>query len=283
MSYLEFFNLKEQPFSISVDNRFYFNSNQHAHALVKLRYAAEERKGLAVLVGGVGTGKTTLARRMLDELEESKFESALLVVIHTSVTSEWLLRKIAVQLGVQNPLDDKTELLSQLYNRLVEIYDSGKKAVVLIDEAQMLQRREVMEEFRGILNIELDGQKLITFIFFGLTELDTYLALDKPLQQRIAVRYELESFTEKTTEEYIRYRLEVAGSKRDLFTKGSLTTIHQYSEGIPRLINSICDNALLEGFLRKKDRIDEEMIKEVIADLKLVGAAEDLSKKDDIQ
>lgn len=275
MSYLEFFNLNEQPFSISVDNRFYFNSNQHAHALVKLRYAAEERKGLAVLVGGVGTGKTTLARRMLDELEESKFESALLVVIHTSVTSEWLLRKIAVQLGVQNPLDDKTELLSQLYNRLVEIYDSGKKAVVLIDEAQMLQRREVMEEFRGILNIELDGQKLITFIFFGLTDLDTYLALDKPLQQRIAVRYELESFTEKTTEEYIRYRLEVAGCKKELFTKGSLATIHQYSEGIPRLINSICDNALLEGFLRKKDRIDEEMIKEVIADLKLVGAARD--------
>jgi len=275
MSYLEFFNLNEQPFSISVDNRFYFNSNQHAHALVKLRYAAEERKGLAVLVGGVGTGKTTLARRMLDELEESKFESALLVVIHTSITSEWLLRKIAVQLGVQNPLDDKTELLSQLYNRLVEIYDSGKKAVVLIDEAQMLQRREVMEEFRGILNIELDGQKLITFIFFGLTDLDTYLALDKPLQQRIAVRYELESFTEKTTEEYIRYRLEVAGCKKELFTKGSLTTIHQYSEGIPRLINSICDNALLEGFLRKKDRIDEEMIKEVIADLKLVGAAKD--------
>ncbi len=275
MSYLEFFNLKEQPFSISVDNRFYFNSNQHAHALVKLRYAAEERKGLGVLVGGVGTGKTTLARRMLDELEESKFESALLVVIHTSITSEWLLRKIAVQLGVQNPLDDKTELLSQLYNRLVEIYDSGKKAVVLIDEAQMLQRREVMEEFRGILNIELDGQKLITFIFFGLTDLDTYLALDKPLQQRIAVRYELESFTEKTTEEYIRYRLEVAGSKRELFTKGSFTTIHQYSEGIPRLINSICDNALLEAYLRKKDRIDEEMIKEVIADLKLVGTAKD--------
>jgi len=275
MSYLEFYNLKEQPFSISVDNRFYFNSNQHAHALVKLRYAAEERKGLAVLVGGIGTGKTTLARRMLDELEDSKFESALLVVIHTSITSEWLLRKIAVQLGVQNPLDDKTELLSQLYNRLVEIYDSGKKAVVLIDEAQMLQRREVMEEFRGILNIELDGEKLITFIFFGLPDLDSYLALDKPLQQRIAVRYELESFTEKTTEEYIRYRLEVAGSKRELFTKGSLATIHQHSEGIPRLINSICDNALLEGFLRKKDRIDEEMIKEVIADLKLIRAAND--------
>jgi general secretion pathway protein A len=271
MSYLEFYNLKEQPFSISVDNRFYYNSNQHSHALVKLKYAAEERKGLAVLVGGTGTGKTTLARRMLDELEEDKFESALLVVIHASITSEWLLRKIAMQLGVQDPLEEKTELLSQLYNRLVEIHDSGKKAVVLIDEAQMLQRKEVMEEFRGILNIELEGQKLITFIFFGLTDLDTYLALDKPLQQRIAVRYELQSFTEKSTEEYIRYRLEVAGGKKELFTKGSLTAIHKYSEGIPRLINRICDNALLEGFLRKKDKIEEEMIQEVVSDLKLLG------------
>jgi general secretion pathway protein A len=271
MSYLEFYNLKEQPFSISVDNRFYFNSNQHSQALVKLKYAAEERKGLAVLVGGIGTGKTTLARRMLDELEESQFESALLVVLHTSITSEWLLRKIAVQLGVQNPLEEKTELLSQLYNRLVEIYDSGKKAVVLIDEAQMLQRKEVMEEFRGILNIELDGQKLITFIFFGLTDLDSNLALDKPLQQRIALRYQLQSFTEKVTEDYIRYRLDVAGTKKELFTKGCLAAIHKYSQGIPRLINGICDNALLEGFLRKREKIDEEMIQEVVSDLKLLG------------
>ncbi|MFY9269995.1 MAG: hypothetical protein WAO55_09645, partial [Candidatus Manganitrophaceae bacterium] len=126
-------------------------------------------------------------------------------------------------------------------------------------------------EFRGILNIELDGQKLITFIFFGLPDLDTYLALDKPLQQRIAVRYELESLTEKTTEEYVRYRLEVAGAKRDLFANDAYMLIHQYSEGIPRLINSISDNALLEGFLRRKDKIDGEIIREVVSDLKLIG------------
>ena len=272
MSYLEFYNLKEQPFSNSVDNRFYFNSNQHSQALVKLKYAADERKGLAVLTGGIGTGKTTLARRLLDELDEGVFESALLVIIHTSITSEWLLRKIAVQLGVQNPVEEKTELLGQLYHRLEEIDESGKKAVVLIDEAQMLQRKEVMEEFRGILNIELDGQKLITFILFGLTDLNAHLALDEPLQQRIAIRYQLESFTEKMTEEYIRYRLEVAGSKKDLFSKDSFALIHRYSEGIPRLINTICDNALLEGFLRKKEKIDKEMIQEVASDLKLPGS-----------
>jgi len=271
MSYIEFYNLKEQPFSISVDNRFYYNSVQHAEALVHLKYAAEERKGFAVLVGKLGTGKTTLARRMLDELEESAYESALLIVIHSSVTSEWLLRKIAMQLGVEKPADGKTELLTQLYNRLVEIYDKGKKAVVLIDEAQMLQSKEVMEEVRGVLNIELDGNKLITFIFFGLEDLDKYLALDEPLKQRVAVRSELQCFTQTATEEYIKFRLQKAGAKKELFTKDALEAIHECTDGIPRLINTLCDNALLEGFLRKRDKISAEMIHEVASDLKMVA------------
>jgi len=269
MSYLEHYNLKEAPFSIAVDNRFYYNSKQHAEALVRLKYAAEQRKGLALLVGDIGSGKTTLARRLLDELNENNYESALLIVIHGSITSEWLLRRISVQLGVDKPAEGKTELLGQLYNRLAEIHENKKKAVVLIDEAQMLQTREVMEEFRGILNIELDGHKLITFILFGLEDIDEHLALDEPLRQRVAIRYHLQSFTEESTEDYVKYRLQVAGSKKELFTKTAYSAIHQYSKGIPRLINTLCDNALLEGYLRKKDRIDHDMIREISSDLKL--------------
>jgi len=270
MSYLKFFGLKEQPFSISVDNRFYYDSAQHEQAIVRLKYAAETRKGLAVLVGNIGTGKTTLATRMLEYLDEKEYESALLIVIHASITSEWLLRKIAVQMGVENPATDKTALLSQLFDRLVQIYESGKKAVVLIDEAQMLHKKEVMEEFRGILNIELDGKKLITFILFGLPELDKNLSLDEPLKQRVAVRFQLKSFSEEITNEYIRYRLQVAGGNQDLFSKEALSAIHKFSGGIPRLINKLSDNALLEGFLLKKEIISEDLVKEVAYDLKLV-------------
>ncbi len=269
MSYLEHFNLKEEPFSISVDNRFYYSSKQHAEALIRLKYAAEQRKGLALLVGDVGTGKTTLARRLLDELDETSYESALLIVIHSAITSEWLLRRIAVQLGVDKPADSKTDLLGQLYNRLAEIHDKKKKAVVLIDEAQMLQTKEVMEEFRGILNIELDGHKLITFILFGLEEIDQNLALDEPLRQRVAIRYQLSAFTEEATEDYVKYRLQIAGCKKEIFTKTAYSAVHQYAKGMPRLINTLCDNALLEGYLRKKDRIDHDMIHEIAVDLKL--------------
>jgi type II secretory pathway predicted ATPase ExeA len=195
------------------------------------------------------------------------------VVLHASVTAEWLVRKIAMQLGVEKPADDKTELLSQLCQRLIELHDQKKKAVVLIDEAQMLSNKALMEELRGILNIEVDNQKLLTFILFGLGELDSCLALDVPLRQRVAIRYELTSFTQATTEDYIRYRLQIAGATRELFNTQALGKVFEYSRGVPRLINTICDNALLEGFLRKKEQLEADLIRDVAFDLKLSQSA----------
>jgi type II secretory pathway predicted ATPase ExeA len=269
VSYLEHYQLREHPFSISVDTRFYYNSQQHNDALVRLMYAATERKGLAVLVGDVGTGKTTLARRLLDQLDDEQFESALLIIVHAAVTSQWLLKKIATQMGVEQPADDSPGVLAQLSQRLVELFEQGKKVVVLIDEAQMLNNREVMEEFRGILNMEIDGQKLITFILFGLPDLDQALALDGPLAQRVAIRFQLRTLTEAITRDYIMYRLKVAGAQKSPFTPDAISAIHRVTGGTPRLINTLCDNALLEGYLRKRAQIDEALIQELAGDLKL--------------
>ncbi len=269
MDYLEHYGLKEQPFTNSIDNRFYFNSSQHSEALLRLKYAVNTMKGLAVLLGDIGTGKTTLARRMLDELDEAEYESALLVIIHSSITAEWLLKKIAMQLGVEDVPEDKMNLLGAVYHRLIEINESGKKAVVLIDEAQMLNSREIMEEFRGLLNLEAPGGKLVSFVFFGLPEFDYALSLDEPLKQRVAIKFRLKSFTPEATHEYIGHRLHIAGSRGDFFTKDALLAVHHYSKGIPRLINTICDNALLEGFLTKRSRIDKDIIEEVAADFGL--------------
>lgn len=269
MKHLEFYGLTEPPFSNSVDIKYFFESEQHSQALIRLKYAVDTSKGLGVVVGGPGTGKTTLARRMLDELDEEKYEAALLVVIHTSVTTDWLMKKIAMQIGIENPADSKIEILSQLYTRLMEIYESGMKAVVLIDEVQMLQSREIMEEFRGILNMEGPEGKLISFVMFGLPELEDVLALDEPLQQRVAVKYKLVGLDEDLTSNYIKHRLQVAGSEEEIFTTEAITAIHHYTKGVPRLVNTVCDNAVFEGSLIKQKPISKEVIDQVAITLDL--------------
>lgn len=269
MDYLQYYRLREHPFSNVVDNKFYFDGPQHRDALLKLKYAIDTKKGLAVVIGDIGTGKTTLARRLLDDLNEDLYEATLLVVIHSSVSSEWLLRKFAIQLGIKDTKEDKVEILGQIYKRLWEINESGKTAVMLIDEVQMLKSREIMEEFRGLLNMEMPGGKMINLILFGLPDLEEVLSLDEPLKQRVAMRVPLRPFNEDNTVEYIKHRLHIAGGEETLFLDSALREVYKYSKGIPRLINTICDNALLEGYLFKAKNIDDSIIKAVAIDLGL--------------
>lgn len=269
MGYAEYFKLEREPFSNAPNDRFYFNSDQHNQALLRLMYSVDSNKGLAVLVGGVGTGKTTLARRMLDNLTVDKYESSLLVMIHSGITPEWILSRIAMQLGVKNPDTDPLVILKQLYERLLQIHSEGRKAVVLIDEAQMLQSRELMEEFRGLLNLEIPGKKLLNVVFFGLSGLEKTMQLDEPLAQRIAVKYTLKPLSVETTHTYIAHRLHVAGSDEVPFEESAVDRIHKFSGGVPRLINTIADNAMFETFLRHDHMVSEEIINSVAVDLGL--------------
>lgn len=267
MNYLDFYELSQEPFSNAPVSRFYYASAQHAQALVRLTHAVGSMKGLAVLVGDIGAGKTTLARRLLDSLPDDEYEAALLVIVHSGITASWLLRRIAVQLGVEHPADEKLALLAQLYQRLVRIHEAGKKAVVLIDEAQMLGTRELMEEFRGLLNLEVPERKLLSFVFFGLPEIEDNLRLDPPLAQRVAIKYRLEPLGAEATEAYVRHRLRLAGAARVPFTPGAMARIHAHTRGTPRLINTLCDNALFEGFMARARELDERHLDRVAGDL----------------
>jgi len=271
MSYLEHFGLTEEPFSNAPVSRFYFESPQHQQALVRLTHAVSRMRGLSVLVGDIGAGKTTLARRLLDALPEEEYEAALFVIIHSGVTASWLLRRIALQLGVENPAQEKLALLSQLYQRLMQIHEQGRKAVVLIDEAQMLETRELMEEFRGLLNLEVPERKLISFVFFGLPEIERNLRLDPPLAQRVAMRYRLEPFNPESTRAYLEHRIRTAGGTRIPFTAGAIDILHRLSGGSPRVINTLCDNALFEAYLAKETEVDASRIEAIAANLSLVG------------
>jgi general secretion pathway protein A len=269
MDYLEYYGLNEHPFSNVVDSRFYYNSHQHSDALVKLKYAIDTKKGLAVVIGSIGTGKTTLARRLLEELDENTYEAALLVVVHATVSSEWLFKKFAIQLGVKDLKEDKVELLGQIYNRLIEINEESKTAIVMIDEVQMLNSKEIMEEFRGLLNMETAEGKMLNFIFFGLPELEEVLSLDEPLKQRVAVKIRLKALSEEDTKDYIKHRLIIGGCNKDIFSEDAIKLIYKYTHGLARRINTVCDNALLEGYLIKAAKIDDSTIKTVAVDLGL--------------
>ncbi len=267
MSYLDFYGLQIEPFSNAPNERFYYNSAQHARALTRIMYAAETMKGLAVVVGDIGTGKTTLARKVLDSLPAEVYESALLVILHSEISQEWLLRRIAQQLGIENPATEKLQIIGQLYRKLLHLHEMGKKAVVLIDEAQMLNTKDLMEEFRGLLNLEVTAHKLITFVFFGLPEVEDTLALDPPLLQRVAMKIRLSTLADEATKAYVIHRMAIAGTRETVFTDGALKLIYNYSHGFPRKINVLCDNALFQGFLMRQRVIDEAIVQEMAADL----------------
>lgn len=281
MDYTEHFGLEREAFSNAPDARFYFDSEQHSQALVRFMRVVDSNKGMAVLVGGIGSGKTTLARRLLDTLSVDLYESSLLVMVHSGITPEWILTRIALQLGVVNPAADRMSVLKQLYERLLEIEREGRRAVVLIDEAQMLQTRALMEEFRGLLNLEIPGKKLLNLIFFGLPEVEECLRLDEPLAQRVALRYYLHSLDEKSTIAYIKHRLQVAGAKNMLFSAPAVQLIYRYSGGVPRLINTLCDNCLFEAFMQQLSGVPPEIVQRVASDLGLTEL-EHVANKDGV-
>ncbi len=270
MSYESFFKLKGQPFSNAPESRFFYESRQHAEALIRMMHCINTMKGLSVMLGELGCGKTLLARKLLENLEnDGNFEAALLVIIHSEITAEWLLRKIAQQLGVEDPGEKKAVILPALFERLMDIHEAGKKAVVIIDEANMLVGRGIFEEFRGLLNLEVPGQKLLSIVLVGLPELEQNIALDPPLRQRMALKFILPSLNEEDVTEYIRHRMSIVESESEIFSSGAYRKVWQFSHGIPRLINTICDNALLESFLIKRETVDEEVIVGVGNDLGL--------------
>ncbi len=269
MSYLDFYKLTAEPFSNAPVTRFYYSSRQHERAQQKIRYAIENMKGLGVVIGEIGAGKTTLARRVLDSLPDEQYHAAMMVIVHSGITADWLLKQIAIQLGVRNPAEQKLPLLSQVYRRLQQITQEGRKAVILIDEAQMLKTRELMEEFRGLLNLEVPGRKLITFVFFGLAELSEVLKIDEPLRNRVAVRCQLGPLDLEDLTSYVKHRLTIAGCPHNLFSPEALEHIHRYSKGVPRLINTICDNCLFEGFIAKAGTISGDIAEQVSLELGL--------------
>ncbi len=274
MNYEQYFGLKEQPFAITPDPRYFFESDQHMGALIRIQHAIDAAKGLTVVIGDMGLGKTFLSRKILDNLqsEEGRYEVALLIIIHHEITASWLLKKISIQLGIENPADDKSTLISQICKQLIHLDEAGKRVVLLIDEAHMLQTKEIYEELRGLLNIEGSNHKLLNIVLFGPPELEQFMQMDPPLISRIGLKVTLKPLDQKSTIDYIDYRLRIAGSKKEIFTPAASRQVFEFTSGVPRLINATCDNALLEAFMHKKEKVEPDIVDQVSGELGLKKA-----------
>lgn len=265
--YTGFFGLTSQPFSIAPNPDFLFLSPRHAEALAHLRYGLGEAGGFVLLTGEVGTGKTTVSRCLLQELTD-KTEVAF--ILNPTLNELELLAAICDQLKIRYKKSDASlkMLTDKITNRLMKNHQAGKNTILIIDEAQHLQPA-VLEQLRLLTNLETNTKKLLQVILIGQPELQQLLQRQdlRQLAQRITARYHLMPLTEQEVQQYISYRLQVAGCSRPVFTASAVKKLFQLSGGIPRLLNLICDRALLGGYSQQKALIDAGLINQAASEV----------------
>jgi type II secretory pathway predicted ATPase ExeA len=262
--YEAFWGLTEAPFDNSPNPKFLYLSPEHEEALIRLMYAVRQRKGCALLTGEYGCGKTTLSRALMDRLEAERYEIGLLT--NPSWTPVDFLREVLYQLGVTTSERNKPELLHTLHDVFFRNFQAGRDTVIIVDEAQLIDDDAVFEELRLLLNFQTNDRFLVTLLLVGSPELATRVRGLKHLDQRIAIRYHLNTLDDTHTSNYIAHRLRMAGQTRRIFTEQAIKLIFDYTRGTPREINNICDIALLVGSSRAVKELDERIIAEVIKD-----------------
>ena len=272
--YLKHFNLSEWPFSITPDPRFLYMSARHKEALAHLLYGLGESGGFVQLTGEVGTGKTTICRCLLEQVPENV---DLAVVLNPKVTAIELIATVCDELGIEYPPEQSIKTLTDVLNAyLLEAYERGRRTVLIIDEAQNLSV-DVLEQVRLLTNLETSKQKLLQIVLIGQPELRSMLASDelRQLSQRITARYHLDPITREEAEAYIKHRLQLCGNSSNIFSRRSVNRIQKLSGGIPRLINVICDRAMLGAYVEGKTQVDLKVLKkaarEVINDARPAG------------
>lgn len=273
--YTGFFGLTSQPFSIAPNPDFLFLSPRHAEALAHLRYGLGEAGGFVLLTGEVGTGKTTVSRCLLQELTD---QTEVAFILNPTLNELELLAAICDQLKIRYKKSDASlkMLTDKITNRLMKNHQAGKNTILIIDEAQHLQPA-VLEQLRLLTNLETNTKKLLQVILIGQPELQQLLQRQdlRQLAQRITARYHLMPLTEQEVQQYVSYRLQVAGCSRPVFTSSAVKKLFQLSGGIPRLLNLICDRALLGGYSQQKALIDAALVSQAASEVLAIKPQQD--------
>ncbi len=260
--YLEYWGFKKTPFDNVPDPDFFYMSKPHKEGLTRLIYAVEMRKGCALLSGDIGCGKTTLSRVFIQRISGEGFHVG--VISNPCLDSTEFLQDVLYKLKIAEVPDTKVEILKVLSDKLTDNVKGNRETLLIIDEAQLLTDA-TLEEVRLLLNFQLSDRFLITIILLGQPELIDKIKRIRQLEQRIAIRYLLKPFNLEETISYVLFRQKRAGADRNVFSRQAIEAVYKHSGGLPRMINNLCDLALLIGYSEKRV-ITSDIIKEVIED-----------------
>jgi type II secretory pathway predicted ATPase ExeA len=267
--YEDFYHLTEKPFTLSPDPSFLYLGKSHRRAMNILEYGVESDAGITVISGEVGTGKTTLVRNLLAELGD---DVTVGLITNTQRNFGDLLKWVLLSYHIETDESDHVRLYQMLVEFVTQEYRQGRRVLLIIDEAQNLTQ-DALEDIRMLTNINVDKDLVLQLILVGQPELIEMLRKKELRQfaQRVSADYLLQPLTFRETERYIRHRIEVAGGDEDLFAQTAYATVYYHSGGIPRVINTICDMALVYGFADEAPRIRKEIILDAIRDRKVGG------------
>jgi len=266
LEHLHHFGLSQDPFSNEPDLRVYFESASHRDAQRRVERGLRQHKGLTLLTGEGGMGKTLLARRVLDALEEEVFEATLLVMLPGAADATGILQRFARQLGVEEPAEERAGLIGQIYEQLAIVREDGRHAVLIVDDAQIMQP-EVLSELSGLLSLEYEDRRLVSMLLIGSNELDTLVQNDPGIAPRVEVRVRLRPLSNANSTAYILHRLTHVGGQPDLLPAEALDALHKLGRGRPRLLNTLADNALFEAYLGGRTAVEASDVERAASDL----------------